>query len=1560
MSWGFTLYRSVEAEQREWAAQAAERLRAEELRKRMTPDMAYRIVAIRKQYPWLPAGTVVTAAEAKLDDESLRKLGQAGAKWRGGSVKTGKTGWAKVGDVVTAVPKAAGLGDVAGAARAVGSAVGSAAGAAGRKVTEVGTDVVQGAVELAGGNPMGGASGGGSNTRGGSYRAPIARQQQEVVEAGIGDIGSAVKTASRVGLAATQYPLEVTTGAARSVLSGNYEGMGMLAAGPSPETLADVNEQTTLGQALDRGAEATEGGGFNLGAINRSLGEGFFPAGEAAKRQAEAARAMLSVDGHAWTPGRALAAKVVEPGTKPYTVLSGLVDAGVAWYGDPGAMGLGKVGELKKAEQALGALSTADDVNRARRAAGSWGDEIDEAVGLISGGHRPTVVPTQVEKYLYSDGFKRIATRIAETSSPSEIWRAADKKLSPELAAELARIDDPAQVAAALRPHLGLDVLPMDLRAMSRGGLNPFAGLDVTITSNAQQRARSLNVMPETYLPWDDPDTLIRNLDNSLANVKINGEERRALMDEAFRTIADPSEGKRVRLMNTITKSVERTLVDGYGVDESLARQLTSWTQEQDRLRAFFIDDLGNNVNFSFLVDDSGEAISRAKPTAIMDMLNSGTFVYDPAAVRDLRRLTSKMNEIVKLGPITIGTGSRAFQWPVSFVTFFQQELWKPLQMIRPAFFARVNSEEVVRGLASGKFDNAWDWLHFAGRGRGEIDATGGMFDLAKEADDIATRLARGEIDDIPAAQSRLEQINQAINDGKTAYDEARIGRTTKFLDLEQAEQNMVRSGNWARVRKDTNPYEWTRGIADEAIRMFEADPIMRRVANGGLFEGDLAKNARPGLDGIKDWLREGTGTVFRRKFEEAYPGQDWTSEALLDELVELARQRVKKVTGDNADLREVVATGKLNGQPAWVKTKTGSSPTDEFLARIDEFRGSPEAPLWQRYEQRAEITRKGGKTVAGEAGKAKEEIMRFFFGNLYGRTSDYLARSPVFKAEYWTRMEYLMPYLDEASRTEVLTNAVKAELGRGRVKRLAEAAKAPAGAVDLEAADALAKGWALDKTQELLFDASEKSQFFDIARAVFPFGEAWKEVLGRWATILKENPQVPRRAQQIVQGARGADLDGDGQGFFYRDPATGEEMFAYPLAGELANLLGVDNVEFQGSVQGLSLGTTVMPGLGPVAAVSVDRILPDVPDTDFVRSILFAYGDPQSVLGSVAPAWAKKLVGAWQANPDKDRIYANTLLEVTRQLASTGEYGVTPDERERLLNDARDQARVITGMRGVLQAVVPSSPQIQYLAETEKGDVVAGLLVQDFAALQEADYDTAVEKFLDKYGEQAMAYMIGKTRSTVGGQQASTAYGDWERENGDLIRKYKDVAGYFAPQDEGFNSTVFQRQQAQGTRVRRTPEEVLADAEAMVARWQYDQAKAQLGERPTKEQSAWLRDVKAALIEDYPGWNPDAVPNNLPGKIRTLQKAKDDDKIAGTEIGEALDKYFTARDQAIEAAGGAGRTTLATAKKTAYLRDWLRQVGGALSEDYPQFSRVWDEVLSRELKDDTVEDEDG
>jgi hypothetical protein len=142
--------------------------------------------------------------------------------------------------------------------------------------------------------------------------------------------------------------------------------------------------------------------------------------------------------------------------------------------------------------------------------------------------------------------------------------------------------------------------------------------------------------------------------------------------------------------------------------------------------------------------------------------------------------------------------------------------------------------------------------------------------------------------------------------------------------------------------------------------------------------------------------------------------------------------------------------------------------------------------------------------------------------------------------------------------------------------------------------------------------------------------------------------------------------------------------------------------------------------------------------------------------------------------------------------LETTGEYELSESsEKERLYNDSVGRARSLLLLRSLGQFIGPSRPDVEFKISTEDGDMFGNQLAKAFRTMQEEDYDTAVETFLNTFGDDAFLYIAGKTKSVVGGLDSSTKFGDFERSNSDLFSTYPDVAGYLAPVGTNFDFQV-------------------------------------------------------------------------------------------------------------------------------------------------------------------------
>jgi hypothetical protein len=294
------------------------------------------------------------------------------------------------------------------------------------------------------------------------------------------------------------------------------------------------------------------------------------------------------------------------------------------------------------------------------------------------------------------------------------------------------------------------------------------------------------------------------------------------------------------------------------------------------------------------------------------------------------------------------------------------------------------------------------------------------------------------------------------------------------------------------------------------------------------------------------------------------------------------------------------------------------------------------------------------------------------------------------------------------------------------------------------------------------------------------------------------------------------------------------------------------------------------------------------------------------------------------------------------------------PAEKERLLQDAKWRARVLTGFRALSQFLGPTSGTPEAIVETDKGDIYASYLLKAFQDLQTENYDTAIKRFIDIYGDDALLYVSSKTQAMQPGIAATEQFGDWERKNGGVLEAFPLVAAYFAPGGDDFSFSVWDRQIRTGKRERLTAAEMIELAQFRVGNAIYRDLKRQAGKYPPAEVKDWLRRQRQKISEKFPGFpaQPVFTVGEFQQNIQEMKRAVDDPRLSGNEIAGAVKEYLGYRDRAIAqyVAAGGKEGGFATAKQAAELRQWLFNIGTALADAVPDFQRVWDRELASEV----------
>lgn len=1479
-----------------------ERLRAYETFKAMaSPQTAANVTSLAQAYPHMRPGEVLGLGKAGVTPES--PVAQAAAK---ASAKKG-FGWHSIGDFVS------------GAIGKVGGVVGD--------VADPIYDTVKG----------------------------ISRG----MDMGLSSLGQTFQGALR-----------------ESVSDGDISGSEWLLGLPH---LRKGFSQTSL--AAGHREVQREGGylGLLTGKTDVNYGQGFFAGGDV-EADAVARRRAASplIAGKAPTVGRYTAAQVFEPGTRWYATLSGLIDMGVAIGADPtvaaaapikAAVRAGRVLDVsggksvvvardgvvespaKAAARAYGeGRRSAEDfiggadqfgsdnpgvirITRSRDEGLLSDSEAQNALatirpniavaGGLDGTPRKTVLPEKVAEWLDGKDGRRLRDYLAGETSFERMRQLTKGKIDVETLVKLTDARTDADVLDILGPQLGVNI--REKFGVSKAALAAVQGDNgFRARRLGGQSSRLAQQMPGTHMDLENADVAVETVARFLGNVKAGAKMGDDWVGQWTEKMARATDRNgRFAVTREMLGEVRDKVLDTERLQPGQRQALTRMYENYDaELRRYAINEIGENMRVpGAIIDGAGQALPT--PHLYSEYVNSAVPLPD---ARELRQATSKFVGLVEKARM-----KGAYDGLNALADFTTQQAFKPLVLLRGAWTIRVVGEEQIRLAASGmtsSFAHPLSHIAMALGRKGGKAITG---DELMASDEMQAALSRG------SAGFR---------------GDSRVIRTKHRRVLDRTEER------------------FDEALLDE-IGKLHHDPVMRRVLNG-LGPNDLHPNTDlTGIDAVKDWFFNGTGRKLREEMANADVKGDraWLATKVApdgsinsaDGYIDSLLERAKITSGGDQRLLDMIATGQINGKPLSVNTgdirRINRSVLGEIRKLIDEGVGPEKV---------------AGDLLVHAKGSAGNEVLRIYdqavetmFNTLMSRPTNFLSRSPAFQQYYWQRNAELIPMMTRETQEQAIRVARESGLSPKLIKRMEQRAKTGTGELNVADADLVAKAFGLDSTRKLLYDLSDRSQFFDVTRAIFPFGEAWKEVATTWARIgTMENPLAVRRAQQIVTGLRSADSDGDGVGFFHTDAQTGEEKFNYPFSGWITEKLTGVPAPLKAEAKGLNIfATSVIPGVGPVVQLSVARLIPDRPEWDGVRELILPFGDKDTSGGiaeSFLPAWLQKFRTAVNKDsPGQERMFANTVMDVSRYLISTGEYSMdSPEEQDRLLQAAKRRARALYAIRGAAQFFAPSPPSPEFVTKDKNGDAILAIkMVEDYRKMQNEDYTTSMERFIEKYGEGAFLTTVSKSEG--GGTPTDIMY-DFVRNHPEIARQYKDVFGYFMPTGGEFNQKAYQYQLREEMRRPIKPEEAIEIANQRLGAMVYRQAQSKVTKNaagrptPTKEERVWLAQVRDAIAEEHPGYN--ATPANLRDQkvlIQKLMEAADNPVLSSTEAGKGLAIYKQAREEALEMARQRGFTTFISANGTADLRRALRTLADQIGQQYPDFIELFDRTLNREMVSD-------
>lgn len=1325
------------------------------------------------------------------------------------------------------------------------------------------------------------------------------------LSANIGNIGAGIVSGAAVGAGVGGFfggvgaipgvAVGAIAGGAAGVLGGvaaELKGVDVEGSGWRP--------QSTLGTAL------TGGGG---------MGTGYLPGGPAATEAAERARRTGRIGEHAYTPGRFFASVAFDEDTMPYKILSGALDATVAWKLDPTALAAGKYKAVRQGAGRFGRAfaPTTKALENERLAA-----------GLVDGGTRVGVIKENAAAWLRSKKGTEAKEILAGMDNFEDVRRVLGPDVDFETVLDIVDNKTPEAIEAVLAPKLGLEA-GLELK--------PKVGNARIKVKQQRDQVRFLQTMPRGGINLSQPEQAIEQFTRLQHTAKIPYEKISANNEAVARALRD---GDISRAKAVIVKDFVGG-PDGVLVRHKVAPELAKkmgdiWQSVDDSLRSELVGEIGNAVQVP-AVRLGGETVQITSPHTMVEALDD-IIDFDVDSIRNIRRVTSTFSNIV---------ATPAWADAVGVGEFFTSKVWKVTALLRGSYFTRNLAEENLRMSAAGHdsaFNHPLSYLAWVAADDGKIARV-----LEKFGGKVG-KTGRGNVDIVGRAfDENPIEVERALRGEMNNYAEA-LGR--------EAQREGWLEGTLIRGRAQNT---WNRGVDDpdlfttaltEKLEKLHRDPVIRAMAD-------------PGRSAVRD-----------------APQWPWDPSALLrDSELGPAIQEFATLTGarqlstkggrmpDPEQVRRWLGRSMRQAQDTaagdsrlWDVLRTGE--IDGISMRLPD--GRPNPAFKQRIRSLVDEG-VGPERVVGQAAQTAGFAERYnrgvnrFFGIVGGNLAANYSRSPTYRQIYWNEAKKMVTELNPEAQQELLDLAGEAGMKGDFVADLSKRAKAVSGELSREELDVIIGGRAMRETNKLLYNAVDRNQLSDILRVVFPFMEAQRNSMMTWARLGTENPAIARRVPQIINAAKG-------EGTFYTDPNTGEMMFVYPGSRFLSEKIFGMPIPLTGHVKGLNMvGSGLMPGAGPVVQMTARWFLPDKPRWDNVREMIDPFGDAASggIVEQFAPGWLRNVITGKAADPD-DRTFGDDIFQIVTADVSAGRSDVSTQEgMQEALEKAKSKARWLTVFKGFAQfAGSPTAMDPRFVAQDKDGRwQLIGALKEEYRKMQkdpEIGFEFATERFVEKFGTDLSLVMQGTT--STGGKilpDATRAANNWLRKHPELEQKYPAVIGLFAPSEDeaDFDMQAWSRQREEEQRLALTPEQRIKLNNQRMANMVLYNVKEKFGPYPTEQQREGLQLLRTALKAEYPGFEEHLdLPENIKNeeKIAQLQEAVDDEELADQPVIGALKTYFTARDKLNQLAQASGRKSIATARDMAEHRAVLRTLAKALIAEAPEFAEAWDRVLKREI----------
>jgi hypothetical protein len=882
--------------------------------------------------------------------------------------------------------------------------------------------------------------------------------------------------------------------------------------------------------------------------------------------------------------------------------------------------------------------------------------------------------------------------------------------------------------------------------------------------------------------------------------------------------------------------------------------------------------------------------------------------------------------------------------------------------------------------------------------------------DLARKAGDIVeeSRL-QSLINDIEKDYGSVDQIKKNIQVYLDRQEtilpgmNRKLGETVEGITYQDrtADPRMVRfdQANHGESITQANPKQWVPATAQDIVRM-SATPAYQEIAKA------LLTNTQAVVDIVDRFLTGDLKPIWDdvvKSIGNVRSSTPLTNRQVAADLIKVYTEDILTRTAQDRVLIGSIATGKLGEtairtQNAW-NLYDASEELKTFITQ--NLLGNPKADVPVLHFP---------TSVTPQVAEDGRMFTRMY--NFYRNADAKWARNPLSDYHKWKFVTDAIPTMDPEEALKMIEGLEKSYAAeptsalKWLIRDLRERLPLAEGKITRKEMEINASIHGQIEEDKLLYNQGDRSYFGSKHSLFFGFFDAWFEQWAVWTRLMANNPTLIQKASIAKKGLLSMQLPSWGggvanDGVVVKDEDTGQMMVTFGFSNKAFDYFGL-NAETRMSTNGLTLVGQTGPGSFGWGGLILDSVAPNSGIINDIRQQFQPFGAPKSS-GEVAkyfiPSWGQAVIGglsqalqqtsvtrkfdffdniaALTTTEQSDTMLQMNVHNVMENMAANSPYiPVTETERKQRLREAYTKGAWLTTINGLFKALLPGSTMTKFYVDTQSGPVTKGAVMDDLRAITDEaikngeGYSVGVEKFLDKYGPGAFIFLSG-AREYVPGMQSTKEFAAWEEKNSSLLGKYPLVAGFMGPQDGEFELNAFISQSASGSKNIRDIETRQNNNLSSLAWMLYNQRKngiikqgVELGLTPQQIQTTdgyknGMREKSAELKKLYPMWDPVVTRGQYEeewnNQARQIELMVADKNVLKLDAGVALKEYWDFRNErlnkAFSDAPEMDNEVWKTSPRSEPLRTKLFNKGLELIKKYPEFSALWDRVLSQEFE---------